>query len=110
MAFKAGFVIMAPDGDPDRHRASIDTPKLELRVVMVQLDNVDQAVSVCRDLVQKEGVQSLIVCPGFTTQAVAKVDEAVGPEVSVNVARCDVPGVMVTSKLLAEEGWFPEGF
>jgi hypothetical protein len=27
MAFKAGFVFMAPDGDPKRHRASIKTSK-----------------------------------------------------------------------------------
>ena len=47
MAFKAGFVIMAPDGDPERHRASIKTSRFELTTVVVELMNFDQAVKVC---------------------------------------------------------------
>jgi len=104
VAFKAGFVVMAPDGDPARDRASIKTSKLELSVVVVQLMNFDQATSVCRGLVQKEGVQSLIVCPGFSSETVAKVIQAVGPGVPVSVARSDVPSVMATAELLTKEG------
>ena len=99
---------MAPDSDPNSRRASVKTFKLEFSVVVVQLMNFDQAASVCRDLVQNEGVQSLLLCPGFTSEAVAKVAQAVGPGIPVNVARSDVPGVMVTAELLAKEGWFPE--
>ncbi len=33
MAFKEAFVIMAIDGDPNKHRATIKTPKLELTAV-----------------------------------------------------------------------------
>ncbi len=46
MAFKAGFVVMAPDGDPKRHRASIKTSKFELTTVVVELMNFEQAVNV----------------------------------------------------------------
>ena len=109
MAFKAGFVIMAPDSDPERHRASIKTPKFELTTVVVELMNFDQAVNVCKELVQKEGIQSLILCPGFSHEAVARVANAVGEGVAIDVARGDVPSGMIAGEILAKEGWFPEG-
>jgi hypothetical protein len=109
MAFKTGFIVMAPDGDPKTHRASIKTSKIELTVVMVELMNSDQAANVCKDLVQNQGVQAFILCPGFSHEAVAKVANAVGGGVPINVARGDVPSMMITAQILAKEGWFPEG-
>ncbi len=109
MAFKAGFVVMAPDGDPNTHRASIKTSKFELTAVVVELMNFDQAAKVCKDLVEKEGIQSFILCPGFSHEAVAKVANAVGEGIPINVARADVPSMMITAQILAKEGWFPEG-
>ena len=106
MAFKAASVIMAPDGDPQKHRATVKTDKLEVTTVVVQLMNFDQAASVCKDLVQKEGIQSILLCPGFTASGVAKVAEAVGEGVPINVARGDVPSVIATAGILANEGWF----
>jgi len=91
MALETASVIMAPDGDPEKHRASIKTEKLDVTVVVVQLMNFDQAASVCKDLVEKEGVQAISLCPGFTASGVAKVAEAVGEGVPINVARGDVP-------------------
>jgi len=70
--------------------------------------NFDQAVNVCKDLVQNEGIQSFILCPGFSHAAVAKIVNAVGEGVAVNVARGDVPSGMITGEILAKEGWFPE--
>jgi hypothetical protein len=109
MAFKAGFIVMAPDGDPKTHRASIKTPKMELTVVVVKMMNFDQAANVCKELVQNQGVQSFILCPGFSHEAVAKVANAVGEGVPINVARSDVPSMMITAQILAKEGWLPEG-
>jgi len=106
MAFKAGFVVMAPDGDPTKHRASIKTSKLEMTTVVVPLMDFDRAVQVCRDLVQREGIQALTLCPGFTSSAVSMVANAVGEGVAVSVARGNVPSTMTTSGILAQEGWF----
>ena len=108
MAFKAGYVLMAPEADPKRHRASIKTPKFELTVVVAELMNLDQAVDVCRELVQKEGVQGLTLCPGFTHQAVAKVVDAVGEGISISVARGDIPAARIAGEILKKEGWSPE--
>jgi hypothetical protein len=109
MAFKAGFVIMAPEVDPQTHRASIKTPRFELTMVLVELWNFDQAVNVCHNLVQNQGVQSLTLCPGFPHGAVAKIADTVGEGVPISVARGDVPSVMKTAEILGKEGWFPEG-
>jgi hypothetical protein len=35
---------------------------------------------VCKELVQNEGIQSLILCPGFPHEAVAEIANAVGEE------------------------------
>ena len=109
MAFKSGFVVMALDGDPKKHRASIKTSKFELTVVVVELMNFDQAANACRELVQNEGVQSFTLCPGFSHQAVAKVANAVGEGVAINVARGDVSSNAIIGQILVKEGWFPEG-
>jgi len=105
MAVKAGFVLMAPQADPKRHRASIKTPKLEITTVVADLENFDQVVDVCKELVQSEGVQSLILCPGFSHEAVARVANAVGPGVAITVARGDVPSTLMTREMLKKEGW-----
>jgi len=105
MTFKAAFVAMAPEADPERHRATIKTPKLELITVVADSGNFDQVVDVCRNLVQNEGVQSLTLCPGFSHQAVVEVANAVGDGVPINVARGDVPSATLTRNILKKEGW-----
>ncbi len=105
MAFKSGVIVTAPDADPKQHRASIKTPKYELTVVVVESANLDQAVEVCQELVRNEGVQSFILCPGFSHQGVARIARALGKGIAVNIARGDTRGTMATSRVLKEEGW-----
>ena len=109
MALKAAFVLMAPDADPKRHRASIKMPKFELTVVVAELGNLDQSVDVCRELVQNEGIQAITLCPGFSHQMVAKIANAVGQGVAINVARGDVPSGRITGEILKKEGWSSKG-
>jgi len=106
--FKSAFIIMAPDGDPQKHRATIKTEKAELTALFIEMSNFDQAVEVAKDLVQNKGVQSIYLCAGFTHQAVARVAAAVGDKVAVQVARGDPPGTMMVGEILAKEGWFDE--
>lgn len=107
--FKEAVVVMALDGDPKKHRATIKTNKLEVTTVLIGLMDFDQAVDVCKDLVQKEGVQSILLCPGFTHQAIARIATAVGGRAAVNIARGDIPSTNMVSEILAKEGWFAEG-
>ena len=64
MPFTALFIAHAPDADPARHRALVDTGLYRLFSVVVR--DTDQAVAVCRELVAGEGVQSILLCPGNT--------------------------------------------
>lgn len=99
---------MAPDGDPEKHRATIKTEKAELTAVFIEATNFDQAVEVAKDFVQNKGVQSIYLCAGFTHQAVARVATAVAGRAAVNVARGDGPSSAMVVDILTKEGWFNE--
>ena len=107
MAYKTAFIGMAPEGDPKKHRATIKTPKIEFTAVMCGLMDYEQAIEVCKELVQKDGVQSITLCAGFPHDGVAKIANAVGDKVAVDIARADMAGYMLTSEILAKEGILP---
>ena len=101
--FKGSWILMLPQVDPQQHRASIKTPKYEAVVVCVK--DADQAAEVCRDLVEKEGVDSVTLCPDFTNFDVAKVIAAV-PKTPVNVCRSDGPSMFAEYYAMKKIGWF----
>jgi len=102
MAFKVVFLAHSSDAEPDKHRCVIETPKYKLFVVVVR--GQDQAVEVCRKLVKEEGVQSILLCPGFTHRDVAEISEVVGEDVGVFVARGDGPSNRVSMMIRKREG------
>lgn len=102
--FKAAFMAMAPDADSTKHYSVIKTSLYELTSILVK--NEDEAVMVCRELVEKEGIQSFILCPGFTNKGVARVSETVGDGVSVNVSRGDNPSNAIAHRIMADVGFF----
>jgi hypothetical protein len=106
--FKSAFIVMAPDGDPKKHRATVSTEKAEMTVVFIEMTDFDEAVEVAKDLVQNKGVQSIYLCAGFTHQAVARVTAAVAGRAAVQVGRGDVPSTTMVSEILTKEGWFNE--
>jgi len=107
MVFKALFLAHAPDADAEKHRCVIETPKYYKLFVVVVRDQ-EQAVEVCKKIVEEEGVQSILLCPGFTHRDVAEISEAVGENVGVFVARGDGPSNRNSIKVMRSEGWFKE--
>jgi len=107
--FKAANVVMVLNADPAKHRATIKGDQFEYTTVLTSLFNFDQAARVCRELVEKEGVQAISLCPGFSHEGVAKIRTIIGEGVPINVSRGDVPSTMMTAQILAKEGWFPAG-
>jgi len=101
MAFTAAFIAHAPDADPEKTRALVETTKYKLFVVVVQ--NQEQAVETARGLVETEGVQSILLCPGFTNKDVAGIAEAVGEGVGVSVARGDTPSNRIAGEIIKKE-------
>jgi hypothetical protein len=102
--FKAANAIMTPNADPVKHRASVKGDQFEYTTVIVPLLNFDRAAQVCKELVEKEGIQSIILCPGFSHEGVAKIRSAVGEGLPINVSRGDVPSTMMTAQILVKEG------
>lgn len=101
MAFSAAFIAHAPDADPEVTKAFIETPMYRLFVVAVR--DQEQAVETARALAADEGVQSIVLCPGFTNRDVAGLQDAVGDGVGVCVARCDGPGGRIAGEVISRE-------
>ena len=104
MAFTALFIAHAPDADPEKHRAVIDTGVYRLFAVVVK--DQEQALDVCRRMVAEEGIHSVLLCPGNTHEDVAGIAAAVGDAVSVSVARGDARSMRVAARAMEESGWF----
>ncbi|MBE3089395.1 MAG: hypothetical protein IMZ59_00790 [Actinobacteria bacterium] len=107
MAFKVLFLAHAPDAEAEKHRCVIETPKYYKLFVVVVKDQ-DQAIEVCKKVVKEEGIQSIILCPGFTHKNIAEISEAVGENVGVFVARGDGPSNRISMEVMRSEGWFSE--
>ncbi len=101
MAFKVVFLAHAPDAEPEKHRCVIETPKYKLFSVVVK--NQVEAVEECKTLVKKEGIHSILLCPGFTHGNVAEIVEAVGKNDAVAVARGDGPSSRVSAEVRRRE-------
>nr|MDO8079326.1 DUF6506 family protein [Candidatus Freyarchaeota archaeon] len=105
-AFKALFLAHAPDGDPKKNRCVIETGKYKLFVVVVK--NQEQALEETKNHVKKEGIHSILLCPGFTHKNIAEIQETAGEKVGVYVARGDSPSNQIAMQVMQKEGWFPQ--
>jgi hypothetical protein len=71
MAFKTLFLAHTPDADPDKNNCILETPKYRLFVRLVR--GQKQALEVCKKLVKEEGIESILLCPGFTHRDIAEI-------------------------------------
>jgi len=104
MAFKALSISMSPDADHAKHRCEVDTGKYQLFVVVVR--DPAEAAGVCREFAREKGIDSVLLCPGFSNRDVADIGEAVGADVGVCVARSDGPGGKIAMEAMKKAGWF----
>jgi hypothetical protein len=103
MAFKTLFIAHTPDAEPDKHRCVLETGKYKLTTVLVR--NQAQALEAVRQAA-KDGLHSVLLCPGFSHKDIAEIAELAGPQVGVTVARGDPPGSRATTEAFRREGWF----
>lgn len=104
MTFTTLFMAHVPDADPERDVCMVGTEKYKLYVRLVR--GQAQALDVCRTLVKAEGVQSIILCPGFTHKDIAEIQELAGPDVGITVARSDGPSSRIAQEAMKKAGWF----
>jgi hypothetical protein len=81
MAFKTVFIAHAPDADPEIHNNLIETGKYRLYTYVVKTQI--EAIRVCKDLYEKEQIESVLLCPGFTHSDVAEIFAALENKVAV---------------------------
>ncbi|MCG3207685.1 MAG: hypothetical protein FOGNACKC_01285 [Anaerolineae bacterium] len=86
MALRAAFIFVAPEVDPQQHRATVLTPAVELTAVAV--NNYMEAVEVCLTMAD-EGFVAFELCGGFGHIGAAKVAEALAGKAAVGVVRFD---------------------
>ena len=89
MAFKVLFLAHAPDADKEKHRSVIETGMYQLFTIVVKTQK--EALEVCGDFMERESIDSILLCPGFTHNDVAEIARLVGANVAVSVARGDGP-------------------
>ncbi|MGD2165028.1 MAG: DUF6506 family protein [Anaerolineae bacterium] len=103
MAFNVLFLAHAPDADKARHRSHVNTGMYQLFTVVVR--DQAEAIDVCRDLVEEESIDSVLLCPGFTHRDVAEIVEVTRGRVGVSVARGDGPSARISSAAMTREGY-----
>lgn len=104
MPFNTLLIAQSPDADPALHRATIDTGLYRLTAVVVR-DHA-QALEVTREMVEKEKVQSILLCPGHSHEDVAEIAKTAGENVAVTVARGDSRSMRVAMEAMQKAGWF----
>lgn len=103
MKFKTLFMAHTPDVDKDENHMKMETEKYVLHVNLVK--GQDEALEVAEDMAENEGIQSIILCPGFTHEDVAEISEELDG-VGVTVARGDGPSSRIAKEAMEEAGWF----
>ncbi len=103
MSFNALFLAHAPDADKSIHRSRIETGMYKLLTVIVKSQS--EALEVCNELIDKEQIDSILLCPGFTHRNVAEIVEATGNKVAVVVARGDGPSGKIVHAAFQRTGY-----
>ena len=101
MAFKTLFIAHAPDANYEKHQSMIDTGKYRLWAFVVK--NQDEAIKVSKSIYEKEKIEAIILCPGFTHRDVSEIYQALEGKVSVNVARGDGPSSRISQSVIQRE-------
>jgi hypothetical protein len=101
MAFKALFLAHAPDADYEKHSSVIDTGKYKLFTFVVKTQT--EAVKLSKNIYNKEKIDAIMLCPGFTHGDVSEIFQVLGGKVSVNVARGDGPSNMISQPKIQKE-------
>ncbi|MCF8297878.1 MAG: DUF6506 family protein [Saprospiraceae bacterium] len=101
MAFKALFLAHAPDADYEKHNSIINTGKYILLTYVVK--SQEEALKVSKRMYEKEQIDAIILCPGFTHLDVAEIFQALEGKVSVNISRGDGPSTKIAQAVLQKE-------
>ena len=89
---------LAPDAEPQKHKNVMGSARC--KVVTVLVKNLAETIEECQRYIKSEGINAVILCPGYTHADVAEVVKVVGNTVSVSVARGDGPSNKISAAIL----------
>lgn len=103
MKFKCLFMANVPDCHPEEDHEKLETEKYAFYVNFIR--DQEDALEVAEKYREEKGIQSIILCPGFTNEEVGEISQLL-ENVSVNVARGDGPSGRIAQEAMKEAGWF----
>lgn len=90
MKLQAAFIFLVGDADQTT-RSIITTPSIHLQIVGCK--NYDEAEIAAKQCVE-DGVTAVELCAGFGNEGTARVQKAVGPNITVGAVKFDLhPGL-----------------
>jgi len=96
MEFKVLFLAHAPDADHNVHNSVIETGLYKLTTYVIK--NQSEALEIAKKVYSEDGIDSIILCPGFTHVEVSELFNALEGAVSINVARGDAPSSRIAKR------------
>jgi hypothetical protein len=73
-----------------------------IKVLLIQ-ESKDEAIKVSKSIYEKEKIDAIMLCPGFTHNDVSEIFQALEGKVSVNVARGDGPSSKISQAVIQKE-------
>lgn len=101
MALNEAYLILVPNVDPEVDRSEI--VKDNYKCITVLVNDEQEALNEALALVQNESIHAFVLCPGFSNSGIGKIAEALGENVSVNVARGDGRSTKIVNEIIESE-------
>ncbi len=67
------------------------------------MKNQNEAIKVSKSIYEKEKINAIILCPGFTHSDVSEIFQALDGKVSVNISRGDGPSNKISQPVIQRE-------
>lgn len=101
MSLNEAYLILVPDVDPSVDRSQI--VKDNYKCITVLVNDEEEALKEALSLLETESIHAFVLCPGFSNVGIGKIAEALGENVSVNIARGDGRSTKLVNEIIESE-------